>query len=117
MNYTTNCSRVPNTPGSNSGDIGPAPAITGQFPDTVSFNETNDGVALNPPGRVASDMEGRRSKFVTCRKKCPYQHFQRSNLISIRFSISIFPSNGTCPLCQATKNRYYRYPRTPALSP
>ena len=93
MNYTTNCSRVPNTPGSNSGDIGPAPAITGQFPDTVSFNETNDGVALNPPGRVASDMEGRRSKFVTCRKNV---------LISTFNALTLFPSGSQFPSSRPT---------------
>ena len=94
MNYTTNCSRVPNTPGSNSGDIGPAPAITGQFPDTVSFNETNDGVALNPPGRVASDMEGRRSKFVTCRKNV---------LISTFNALTLFPSGSQFPSSRLTE--------------
>ena len=71
MNYTTNSSRVPNTSDTNpvgSVDIGPAPAISGQFPDSVSFNETNDGVTVNPPGPVTLNNDGLRSKLVTCRK-------------------------------------------------
>ena len=97
MNYTTNSSRVLNTPGSNSsvsGDIGTAPATTGQFPVSVSFNGTYDGATPNPPGRVASDIEGRRSKFVTCRKHV---------LISTFNTRTLFPSGTQFPSSRLTE--------------
>ena len=91
MNYTTNSSRVPNNPGSNSsdsGDVGPAPANSSQFPDSVSFNGTYDGATPNPPGRVASDIKGMRSQFVTCRKHA---------LISTFNTRTLFPSGTQFP--------------------
>ena len=73
MNYTTDCTRVPNTQENNfSGspaDIGSVPAILGQLPEPVSSIGTNDGTALNPSGRAVPDNEGMRSKLVSCRNR------------------------------------------------
>ena len=73
MNYTTDCTRVPNTQETNfSGspaDIGSVPAILGQLPEPVSSIGTNDGTALNPSGQAAPDNEGMRSKLVSCRNR------------------------------------------------
>ena len=71
MNYTILSSRVPNTQADSSTnlpvDIGLAPAISGQIPDPVSSNGTNDGISPNPQGRDVSDTDGMRPKLISCR--------------------------------------------------
>ena len=69
MNYTTYSSRVPNSQESIgpafSVDVGTAPASIGQIPDSVSFDEINDGATPNLSGRVAPDTDGMRSKLLS----------------------------------------------------
>ena len=66
----------------------------GQSPDSVSFNGTYDDVTLNPIGRDASDIEGRRSKFVTCRNHV---------LISTFNTRTLFPSGSQFPSSRLTE--------------
>ena len=98
-------SRVPNNPGSNSsdsGDVGPAPANYGQFPDSASFNGTYDGATPNPPGRVASDIKGMRSQFVTCRKHVLISTFNTRTLFP---SGTQFPSSRLSELVLSAKQQ------------
>ena len=71
MNYTTLSSRVPNTQVTSSfglpADIGLAPAISGQIPDHVSSDGTNDDTSQNPHGRDVSDTDGTRPKLLSSR--------------------------------------------------
>lgn len=73
MNYTTYCSRVPNTQATNQSgspaDIGTAPANSGQLPEHVSSDGINDGTTPNPSGRVVLDTEGTRPKLLSCRNR------------------------------------------------
>ena len=71
MNYITYSSRVPNSQEridpAFSVDVGTAPASIGQIPDSVSFDEINDGATPILSGRVAPDTDGMRSKFLSYR--------------------------------------------------
>jgi len=69
----TNCSRVPNSQAVNlSGkpvESGLAPANPGQLPETVSSKQTNDGASPNSSEWFASDKDGRRLKFLSCKNR------------------------------------------------
>ena len=85
MNYTTLSSRVPNTRVTTSldlpDDIGLAPAISGQIPENVSSDGTNDVAPPNPQGRDVIDADGTRPKLLSCRNRILISTFNTRTLL------------------------------------
>lgn len=84
MNRTTLSSRVPNTQVTSSlgslADIGLAPAISGQIPEHISSDGTNDVAPPNPNGRDVSDSDGTRPKLLSCRNRILISTFNTRTL-------------------------------------
>ena len=87
MNYTTLSSRVPNTQVTSSlglpAGIGLAPVISGQIPEHVSFDGTNDDTSQNPHGRDVSNTDGTRPKLLSSRNHILISTFNSHTLIPI----------------------------------
>ena len=85
MNYTTLSSRVPNTRVTTSlglpDDIGLAPSISGQIPENVSSDGTNDVAPPNPQGRDVIDADGTRPKLLSCRNRILISTFNTRTLL------------------------------------
>ena len=82
-NYTTLSSRVPKTQVTRSlglpADIGLAPVISGQIPEQVSSDGTNNDTSQNPHGRVLTDTDGTRPKFLSSRNHILISTFNSRN--------------------------------------